>query len=207
MFRGSSLREGNTHRVSTTLLSYCTLFSGPRLICERVAQGRVTANPFCGAQGGLVQELEQRAEPASVVETPANSGDSQGAALVAAAAALALSACGGGEDGGPGSSGSRTPPNSTDAHSTRAGTWPGSSSAAGYRSSNPCRGRPFRTAGPVLGERSRYHLAQERWRSRLARRALQRTARPDWRRLARFARPRRHHCGKALPPAPSPAIT
>ena len=56
-----------------------------------------------------MQELEQRADPASVVEAPANSGDSQGAAFVAAAAALALSACGSGEDGGPGSSGSRTP--------------------------------------------------------------------------------------------------
>jgi uncharacterized protein (DUF1800 family) len=65
--------------------------------------------PFCGAQGGLVQELEQGTKPESVAATPPSSVNTGSAGLVAAAAALALSSCGGGDEGGS-SPGSRAPP-------------------------------------------------------------------------------------------------
>ncbi len=57
-----------------------------------------------------MQELEEGAEQAPVAETPSTSVDSQTAGLLAAAAALALSSCGGGEEGGSPSRGSRDPP-------------------------------------------------------------------------------------------------
>jgi uncharacterized protein (DUF1800 family) len=57
-----------------------------------------------------VQELEEGAQQAPVTETPSTSVDSQTAGLLAAAAALALSSCGGGEEGGSPSRGSRNPP-------------------------------------------------------------------------------------------------
>ena len=47
--------------------------------------------------------------------------------------------------------------NSSDSHSASAGGRPGAAAAARRNSRNRRRGSPFRTAGPVFGERGRYH--------------------------------------------------
>ena len=156
-------------------------------IQRRIAPTRSLRRYRRGQQGGLVQNLERDAETPSADEP---SADFRAVGLVAGAAALALvHDC---VDMGwfrTLRAHAAATARSADAPFLRAGTRAGAATAAGQRSRHRCRGRPFRIAGPVLGQRCGYHRAQERRGSRLARRALRRAAGPDWRGLARFARP------------------